>query len=178
MGLSLVVIVLGYGLLLPGSVPRPVVGGAPLVGVLVWLTVLRPRVGVTADTLVLRGALHTVRLPLAAVHHVAVRRLLVVFVAEERYTCVGLGRTRRQVRSVDRVPAGERAPLETATDYAEDRIRVLAADARRRAGVKNESKRQAELAAGVRRERAWPEATAVTAATVVLLLTLVWTLVR
>lgn len=177
-GLVLVALVLGYGLLVPGSIPWPVVGAAPLVAVLIWLTLLRPRVGVTDDVLVLRGALHTDWLPLAAVHHVAVRRLLVVFVAEQRYTCVALSRSRRQVRSVDRVPVGERPPVTTVTDYAEDRIRALATDARRRAGVKNESKRQAALASEVRRDRAGPETAALAVTAVAFLVILAWTLVR
>ncbi len=176
-GYAVVAVLLGYAVAVPGSVPLPVVAGAALGAVLMWAALLRPKVGLTRDTLVLRGAYRTTRIPLAAVQHVAVRRMLVVFVGDRRYTGVALGRSRRTLHQRDRLPVGdERAPVVDAVDYAEDRILVFADDARRRAGVKAKSRRQQELAETVRADWAWPEVVATAVTGVAFLVTVVWSL--
>lgn len=73
---------------------------AALVGLVVWMVLLRPRVRAYADTLELRNMASDVLVPLAAVDAVTVRHALHVWVDDERYTCPGIGRsTRSMVRT-------------------------------------------------------------------------------
>lgn len=138
--------------------------GALLAAVLIWAAMLRPRVGITPSTLVLRNMVDTVHLPLAAVEQLAVRQFLAVRVGEKRFVSAALGHS---WRSLARRAARERraaAPLEPENvsqiaypDLVADRIRHAAEAARLDAGVALLSDEQLALAAGVRREPAWPE---------------------
>lgn len=104
---------------------------AALVGLLVWMVLLRPRVRVYADTLVLRNMTSDVHVPLASVDSVAVRHALIVRVDDERYSCPGIGKsTRSMVRPEGRGPS----LLSGSQDYVrfvETTLEDLARSARR-----------------------------------------------
>lgn len=130
-----------------------------LIGMLLWVAVLRPAVAVEGDRLVLRNPVSTVRIPLAAIEQVAVRQWLAVGVGEHRYTNAGISRTRRQgVRDDQRGGAtGEEVTSLSYGGLVERRIHKLAEDARDRQGIKLYSEEQEALGADVRRDWAWPE---------------------
>jgi hypothetical protein len=124
--------------------------GAVLVGVLIWLVLLRPRATAYDDRLVLRGILSDTTLPLARIDAAVVRHMLVVWIGEDRYTCAGIARSTRSMvkrrnpgvlsvlglhQTDDRMgAAGAGAMIGTSGDYAtfvESRIEDLARSARR-----------------------------------------------
>jgi hypothetical protein len=79
---------------------------AALVGLLVWMVMLRPRVRAYADTLLLKNMTSDTVLPLARVDNVLVRHTLNVWVGDRRYTCAGIGRsTRNMLGAKGRGPA-------------------------------------------------------------------------
>lgn len=171
--LALVLIVLGL-LNRDDGFPMSVVAAALAGAVLAWAAMLRPRVWVTPDDLVLRNMLHTAWIPLVAIEQVAVRQVLVVSAGEKRYVSPAVGRTWRKAIS-SRGPSGATGAAELAAsypDFVEDRISRLAEDARARAGVRLLSDEQLALAGGVRRAWAWPEVAALTASVILLILTL------
>jgi hypothetical protein len=168
-----------------------------LLGVLVWASVLRPRVWVGQGDLVLRTMLETVRIPLAAVETVVLRQVLVVTAGGRRYVCPALGRSRKAlVRGPGRAGGGggigafvgvrswgdgapaegdevarrshERALGVDYPRYVEGRLLELTDRARLEARVRPGSDAQRELAAGVRREPAWPEIAALALSAVAL----------
>ncbi|MFT4262509.1 MAG: hypothetical protein QM572_03940 [Nocardioides sp.] len=69
-----------------------------LLGMVVWLVLLRPRVGLRGRTLVLRGVASTVEIPLSLLTSSAVRQVFVAWVGEQRYVNASLGRPARDVR--------------------------------------------------------------------------------
>jgi hypothetical protein len=121
-----------------------------LVGVLIWVVLLRPRATAYDDTLVLHNQLSDVELPLAKIEDVAVRHTLNVWVGGNRYSCPGIGRASRQmVRGPDGAPTSVFARKNDAqlgggdaasigeVDYAtfvENRIAELVHVARREGG--------------------------------------------
>jgi hypothetical protein len=124
--------------------------GAVLVGVLIWLALLRPRAAAYDDTLVLRGMVSDTTLPLAGIDAAVVRNMLVVWIGDDRYTCAGIARSTRSMvkrrnpgvlsvlglqQTDDRMGAsGAGANIGTSGDYAtfvETRIEDLARSARR-----------------------------------------------
>lgn len=126
--------------------------GLVFLGVLIWVTQLRPRAIAYPDTLLLQNSLRDATVPLALVDGVSVRRMLTVWVGEERYVCIGIGSSlRKMVKSKSRGPSvmlgwdklesytEESTPLrpdQTAMSYAtfvETRIGALVEDAKRRA---------------------------------------------
>lgn len=148
--------------------------------VVMWATLLRPAVWASAEHLMLRGLVDTVRIPLAAIDAVAVRQFLVVASGERQWTCSAISRSGRQLRiaqqradtsyavgevasagmtGTDKAAAAtERRPPQTIekNDYGtfvEDRILSLADNARASAGIQKGSPeaRQAEVV----RTRAW-----------------------
>ena len=130
-----------------------------LVGVVIWVVILRPVVAIDGDRLVLRNPLSQVSVPLAAIEQIAIRRWLAVRVGDRRLTNAGISRTRRQgVRDDQRgdVTGMEIAALSYGA-IVERRIQRLTEDARDRQGIKNYSDEQLALAADVRRTWAWPE---------------------
>jgi len=137
--------------------PMPVVFAAVFFGVLAWAAMLRPRVSVTDDELVLRNMLETVHVPLAAIEQVAVRQVLAVSAGEQRYLSTAVGRSRRQAMKSNRRDAASQGPTESYAVFVEERITRLADDARARRGIGRLSDEQLELASDVRRDRAWPE---------------------
>ncbi len=163
----------------PDRVALWVLALAFVLAVLVWTSILRPRVMVDGSFLVLRNMLSTVRIPLAAIEEIAVRQVMAVRAGGRRYVCAGVGRTMRQalkgsaVQRAREEMGGIRGELATIVepgmiyaDYVETRIRELIAEDRNRRGIRPFSPEVEALAVDVRREPAWPEI-AVLGATVV-----------
>ncbi len=138
-----------------------------LLMMLAWVALLRPRAEATATTLRLRNLFSEHHVPLAHIDAVAVRQMLVVWIGEDRYTCVGIGRSARQLmgnkrkrgpmavlgieQTDDRMAIGQTAEIGDGADYAtfvETRIEDLARTAKRDLG---------EQSPEVRREWARPE---------------------
>ncbi len=139
------------------GVPATVGWVALLVATLVWAAMLRPRVWVTRSHLVLRNMLDTVSIPLAAVEQIVVRQVLAVRAGEKRYVSPAVGKSLRQTVWSGRPPAGNRPAVPSYPDFVEERLHHFAEEARARAGIRLMSDEQLALAAGVRRDRAWPE---------------------
>jgi hypothetical protein len=163
------------------NVPAPVGVGALVVGVLMWASLLRPRVSVSSETLYLRNMLETIHIPLAAVDELVVRQVLAVRVGDKRFVSPAVGRKLRKVMRAPRPqpllgpavpdamedtvgPTEQREHVATNIDYVdhvESRLRELIAAARSRPAV-----------GAVRREPAWPEIGALTLATLLFVVTL------
>jgi hypothetical protein len=144
------------------SASLPTAVGATLAGVLVWAAMLRPRVGLTGSTLVLRTMFETVHVPLAAIEQLVVRQFLAVRVGERRFVCPALGHSMRalmRAASKEKRGSGLRTPEPVTelkyADMVEQQIRAAAEEARAVAGVSLMSDEQLALGAGVRRDRAW-----------------------
>jgi hypothetical protein len=117
--------------------------GAVLFAALAWAVVLRPRVHVYGDRLVLRNAFRDTHIPFAAVEHVTLGQALTVWAGGERHQCLGVGRSARtQMRAERRRAfashhgAEEAVAAATAHDLTRDthvvhRLRDLAEAARR-----------------------------------------------
>lgn len=141
-----------------------VVCAALVVGVVIWATMLRPRLWATESDLVMRNAFSTVTVPLAAIEQIAVRQVCAVRVGDQRYVSPAVGKSWRQALRSDRRlrhNEGREEKKDPGTvsyaGFVEERIHTLAEDARTRAGVGLLSDEQLALASGVRREWAWPE---------------------
>ncbi len=158
--------------------------GAALAAVACWALLLRPRVGLTQDTLVVRQVLRTVHLPLAAIDRLAVSQVLAVSAGGRRFVSPALGKPlRRVVREArpggapsrhDDLPSGRSMPY---VDFVEERIRQQRAElirgrqaAAARAG---DDPAGGEATPGVRVEPAWLEIGALALAAVVLVVSLV-----
>lgn len=89
-----------------GRAPAVFAVGALLFGLLAWATLLRPRVGLRGDTLLVRGMLSTVEIPVAAVDNVAVRQVLAVWAGEHRYVSPAIGLPYRDIARERRRPDG------------------------------------------------------------------------
>jgi hypothetical protein len=150
----------------------PVVAAAVVVGILVWASMLRPRVWVTEQDLVMRNMLHTVCIPLAAIEQIAVRQVLAVSAGEKRFVSPAIGRNWRQAFRANRA-ARQPTATESYPVFVEERIAQLAEDARAQAGITLLSDEQLVLAEGVRRTWAWPEIVALVVASVAFVVTLV-----
>ncbi|MEO5852022.1 MAG: hypothetical protein ABIQ15_05875 [Nocardioides sp.] len=152
-------------LLQPSEVIPEVGAGGALAAVLGWAASLRPGVSVVEDDLQLRNMLETVTIPLVAVEELAVRQVLAVRAGRKRYTSPALGRGRRSLATrgtaADTPTDGQRHVSVTYPEYVEQQIRKRVADACAAAGVRPGSAEQLALAAGVRREPAWPEIVAI-----------------
>ncbi|QCX28276.1 hypothetical protein [Nocardioides jishulii] len=119
-------------------------GPAALVAALVasvfaWLTLLRPRVLLQGDAVVLRQSLSTTRIPLAAVEDVSVRHVLEISAGGKRYATAAIGHPRRRIVR-EAAGAGRREQEGSAprvgevhwADHVESRLRRAALDARAR----------------------------------------------
>ncbi len=137
------------------------VGFGLLFAALAWTSLLRPRVSIESEHLVLRGMVDTTRVPLAAVEEVVVRQVLAVRAGDKRFTSPAIGRSRRQLTKEGLRGATDGDAGATSEPvfgvFVQDRIRQRAKEARDRAGIKNASAEQDALAAQVRREPAVPE---------------------
>ncbi len=114
-----------------------------------WMALLRPRAVAYRDRLVLRNIVRDTTVPLARVDIVTIRQTLMVWVGEERYVCVGIGRSARKLlkrrsrgamsvlgveQADDRLGHVQVAELDTSGDYhtfVENQIFELARAARR-----------------------------------------------
>ena len=158
--------------------------GAALVAGACWALLLRPRVGLTEDTLVVRQVLRTVHLPLAAIDRLTVSQVLAVWAGGRRFVSPALGKPlRRVVREArpggtpsrhDDEPSGRSMPY---VDFVEERIRQQRADvirvqqaAAERAG---DAPTGGAATPGVRVEPAWLEIVGLSVAALVLLVSLV-----
>ena len=65
--------------------------GAALLGVVVWVTQLRPRAAAYPTELELRNALRDTRVPYVLIDEVSIGQTLNVWVGERRYVCIGIG---------------------------------------------------------------------------------------
>jgi len=154
----------------PGGVALWVVPLALVIAVLIWTSMLRPRVLVHGSSLVMRNMVTTVRIPLAAVEEIAVRQVMAVRAGDKRYLCAGVGRSlrqamqgsmmqraRQQVGGLSGEVAAVAEPGMIYADYVEMRLHELVKADRARRGLKALSPEVEALAAQVRREPAWPE---------------------
>jgi hypothetical protein len=71
--------------------------GLGILALLIWMTLLRPRADAYEDSLVLHNMVSDTRVPMASIDAVVVRHTLNVFIDEDRYTCVGIGRSSRSM---------------------------------------------------------------------------------
>lgn len=153
--------------------------GAVFFASLAWAVVLRPRVHVFADRLVLRNAFRDTHVPLAAVEHVTLGQALTVWAEGERHQCLGVGRSgrahlraQRRQATAEQFGAGEALAAAAAHDLAQEtyavrRLRELAQGARRDAGPVDDA------VDPVRHTWAWPELAAVLVTGTVFLVSLV-----
>ncbi|MDN4162346.1 hypothetical protein [Nocardioides abyssi] len=161
--------------------PAPIVAGAFLVGVLAWAALLKPRVRVADDRLVLHNMVEDVSIPLAAIDQLAVRQVLAVRVGDRRYVSPAIGHSLRTTLASTRPPTrdprrGDVLATPKTPPYAdvvENRITQLVDEERKRRGLRRGSPEVAALAADVRRTPAWLEIALLTAGVVALVVTLV-----
>lgn len=122
-----------------------VVGGL-LFALLVWVTLLRPRVGLRADDLLLRGMVSTTVIPLASVDNVAVRQVLAVWAHGNRYVSAAVGmpygdiaRERRMGQRVpEEIPGADVKYARHIGDLVEDKARRARSDGRDAGEVRRE----------------------------------------
>lgn len=96
------------GLFFDGSGVAPwATAAAAFGGVVSWVALLRPGLGVTDRSLVLRNMLETVSIPLPAIDSVAVQQVTAIGVGDKRYVSAAIGRSRRAVREDTRAPSGK-----------------------------------------------------------------------
>ena len=142
--------------------PLWVTAAGLLVGILAWAAMLRPALWATHEHLVMRNLTETVHIRLAAVEEMAVRQVLVVRAADQRFVSTVVGRTWRKALTSRHRPGGladtaALAPTEGMhyADFVENRLFDLVEKARSRAGVRGGSQEQLALPDAVRREPAW-----------------------
>jgi hypothetical protein len=123
--------------------------GLAIAALVIWMTMLRPRAVAYDDSLVLHNMASDTRLPMAGIVAVVVRHTLNVWVGDDRYVCVGIGRSSRSMmkrrspgpmallgvdQSEERMGQGQSAKIGAGAEYAnfvETRIEGLAHTARR-----------------------------------------------
>lgn len=108
--------------------------GAVFFGVLLWVTVLRPRVTAYPDVLHMQNSVRDVLVPWTSIDEVNLGRVLSVWVGGERHVCTGIGASlRRRTPPASRPdqPGGEHHVDHG--EYVADRIRTLVQEAHRRA---------------------------------------------
>ena len=97
-GLLFVAVAVGYVATSVHTITGLRVASAMVVfGVLVWITQLRPRATAYPETLVLRNVLRDTLIPLRLVDEVLVRQTMHVWVGDEKYVCLGIGRSVRNL---------------------------------------------------------------------------------
>ena len=105
-----------------------------------WAVLIRPRVDVQDDVIVLIGSVRDVRIPAARVDAVRVRAALELVVGRRRYTSAAVGfrpsSLARGHADLARglVSEGGRREVESATAYAAEYLRSVVAQARERGG--------------------------------------------
>ena len=177
------------------AVAVPGVLGCAFVGVLIWASLLRPRIAATAQELLMWTLFEKVAIPLASIDTVLVRRYLVVRSGGVKYICPAIGRSLRQTARTDlkwqgspqmlapgmqlndeRIAAQTevKKPQELAyADFVESEIVRLADADRLRRGIEARSEEEYELGAHARRRWAWLEIGAVVVLGVAFVISLV-----
>ncbi len=178
------------------GVAVPGVIGCLFVAGLVWMALLRPSVTVTGSDLHLRTMFEAIRIPLASIDTVLVRRYLLVRAGGQRFICPAISRPLRKTLraemkwsgqsamqpglSLDRLSQATGESLQTDikneqdlayADFVEQRIAALAADDRAARGIEERSEEEYELGSQVVRRTAWPEIAVLAALAVATLLT-------
>lgn len=168
-GVVLAGALVGFGLVDRGAgFADWVIAVVALGGVLMWASVLRPRVSLVGEHLELRTMLWTDLVPLAAIEGIVIRQFLAVRVGDKRLVCPALGKSRRQLSGRPARGSGamairlrgqpsEARPTIDYPDFVEQRIRQRMDDARAVRGIRPGSAEQLALAKEVRRQPAWPE---------------------
>jgi hypothetical protein len=131
-----------------------VILGTAFVGVLIWASMLRPRVGLSQEVLVLRNMVTEAQVPLVAIEQLRIRQVLAVRAGERRFVSPGIGRSLRAMRKSAGAPPD---PVSSYADFVEERIRQRMDDERAKSGIALMSDEQQRLAAGIQVEWAWPE---------------------
>lgn len=147
--IAAVVVALTAMVVEPNLLGVRVLFGAGFVAALTWVALLRPRAAAYGDTLVLRNLVSDLHLPLARIDTVRVRQMLQVWIEDDCYRCVGIGRSTRSMvgrrprgalsalgltQADDRMGTGQAGHSGAGTDYStfvENRIEELARTARR-----------------------------------------------
>jgi hypothetical protein len=100
-----------------------------------WMVLLRPRVGMRGDELLLRGIVSTLVVPLASLGTVTVRQVLAVWVGERRYVSPAVGHTfreinrqRRDAGQVEEIKVGETKYADHVCDLITERSREARRD--------------------------------------------------
>ncbi|MCL8025225.1 hypothetical protein [Nocardioides bruguierae] len=160
--LLVVLAVLGAG------ASAPVAGIAAVLGVLAWATMLKPRLRIVGDRLVLVNSFETVTVPLAGITSVLVQQVLVVVVGGRKFTSPAAGRSWRQAAKKPRstrdlamspVP-GEGLQTDAKVvyaDFVEQRIGERANEERGNRDIARRSPEQEALLTEVTRTPAWLE---------------------
>lgn len=145
-GLVVLLLLCGFGFADSDVKGRLVsLGLALLVGGAIWATLIRPALIFRPESLLLRNILDEVELPWTAVDEIQVRSMAVVHSGSQRYTCVGLSRSRRSMVAPSKNPRTSVA--DQAAEFGTEKGRHA-----------RESSTEAEVAASygqVRRTRAW-----------------------
>lgn len=145
-GLAVLLLLCGFGFVDSGLEGRLVaLGLALLVGGGIWATLIRPVLIFRPESLLLRNVLDEVELPWTAVDEIQVRSMTIVHSGSQRYTCVGLSRSRRSMVAPPKHPRTSLA--DQAAEFGTEKGRHA-----------RESSSEAEVAASygeVRRTRAW-----------------------
>lgn len=128
-----------------------------LFSLLAYASMWRPRIGASAETLLLRGMYSTQSIPLASIDSIVVTRTFAAHVVGRNYVSSALGRGLRESLHGKRRPKGGSAPAMGYSDLVETKLTTLVADARARHGVAQGSAEQSALAGQVHRTWAWAE---------------------
>lgn len=153
-------VLLAIGTLEPTSRFAPwMLGAIVLAMVLAWAAMLRPALWVLdEETLVMRGMLDTVHVPLAGIDEVNVRQVLAVRAGGRRFVSAAVGRSRRTITRPAALPDAT-AELDQSKGrvehgvFVEHRLRELVRSAHRRGGFDEFS--EEHEAAAARAERRW-----------------------
>lgn len=119
-----------------------------LVGLAIWVILVRPSLRVEHGILELRNMLHSRWIPLARITDVSVGQVTVVQADGRKYVGSGVGRSRRQMRRDDSQGADARPQDQSLGWVVQHRLRRLSEDARDLA---------VEDLPPTRRTWAWPE---------------------
>jgi hypothetical protein len=171
-GLVLAVIVVFTSLTDGMSGQWSFVVGSVLFGGVCWSVLLRPRVRLDPDVLVLRNAISDYRIPYARLDLFVVRSVSTAYVGKKKYVGLGVTRTRRAMTRGPRPRGlGEVRGFEGPRSENPGRLPANAADLVIEL-VSDRIRNAAPTTEKVRRVPAWPEIAGFTVTIVVLVLTL------
>lgn len=175
------VLVVVFAVTTPAHVAVPSVLGCAFAGVLFWVAMLRPRVSASGDELRMLTMFHDLRIPLAAIDSVVVRRYLLITAGGRKFICPAISRPLRTTvrkemnwtggmqmlspsRKLDEFEGSLRTKKDVAggsdldyPDLVEQQIASLADNDRARRGIEARSEEEYELGSQVERNTAWIE---------------------